>query len=405
MNKTEPHPFSTSASACPSAAQLRAFAMASLESQSMDRIEQHVCQCDPCLRSLEACDEDSDVLIQALASLPATADDEPAFQSLQSTLMVHGECVDLGGSPTASFAQTISAVTDEVPDQIGGYQLLELIGQGATGAVFRARHLKLDRIVAIKVLNARYVGQDPQAVRRFREEMRAVGQLEHEHIVRATDAGEADGRHFLVMEYVDGIDASRLLRQTGPLRVADACEIVRQAAMALEFAHQHNMVHRDVKPSNLLFSFEGRVKLLDLGLVRNDNATANGSDAWQSSIPHGTADYMAPEQWTHFADVDARADIYALGCTLYKLLTGKPVYPRSAGLRRENGSALIRARSIGSTRTAGRPAGTAEDHQPDGGETCRRSIRIRCRSCRTIDVVHSGITPRGTRRKSRVTAR
>jgi hypothetical protein len=139
------------------------------------------------------------------------------------------------------------------------------------------------------------------------------------------------------MEYVDGIDASRLLRLTGPLRVADACEIVRQAAIALQFAHEHNMVHRDVKPSNLLFSFEGQVKLLDLGLVRHDNLAAELGDAWQESIPHGTADYMPPEQWTEFASVDARADIYALGCTLYKLLTGKPVYPRP---RRDYGAAM-----------------------------------------------------------------
>ena len=313
---------------CPSREQLRAFSQASLHRELMDSIEQHLCQCERCMSELDAWEEESDALIRALAALPSGPDDEPAFQALQTALLSSGERVDLGDSPTASFVETIHAETNEVPDQIGGYRLLALIGQGATGAVFRARHLKLDRIVAIKVLNRQYVGHDSQAVRRFRQEMRAVGQLDHAHIVRATDAGEADGRHFLVMEYVDGIDASRLLRLTGPLRVADACEIARQAATALDVAHQHNMVHRDVKPSNLLFSYDGQVKLLDLGLVRNDTSATDAGDAWQTNVPHGTADYMPPEQWTQFAAVDTRADIYALGCTLYKLLTGKPVYPR-----------------------------------------------------------------------------
>ena len=314
---------------CPSADQLRAFSdgLFALRVDGRDRAARRPVR--RVLAHLEDWDEESDALIQALAALPSGPEDEPAFQTLQSTLLDMWRASGSGRlSRRPALRRVITAEADEVPDQIGGYQLLELIGQGATGAVFRACHLKLDRIVAIKVLNARYVGHDSQAVRRFRAEMRAVGQLDHAHIVRATDAGEADGRHFLVMDYVDGIDASRLLPLTGPLRVADACEIVRQAATALQFAHQHNMVHRDVKPSNLLFSYDGHVKLLDLGLVRNDNAATDADDAWQANLPHGTADYMPPEQWTHFAGVDAAADIYALGCTLYKLLTGKPVYPR-----------------------------------------------------------------------------
>jgi serine/threonine protein kinase len=294
----------------------------------MDAVEQHIAHCEHCLSAVEAWDEQSDVLVQALATLPSVPEDEPAFQSLHAALLSHCESIPLADCPTASYAPAGSEVTDEVPELLGGYQLLELLGQGATGAVFRARHIKLDRIVAMKVLNARYVGYDARAVRRFHEEMRAVGQLDHPHIVRATDAGESDGRHFLVMEYVDGIDASRLLRRTGPLRVADACEIVCQAALGLHAAHQHRLVHRDVKPSNLFFTYEGAVKILDLGLVRSEQPSTDHPQLWQTDIPHGTADYMPPEQWTHFSSVDRRADIYALGCTLYKLLTGKPPYPR-----------------------------------------------------------------------------
>jgi serine/threonine protein kinase len=313
---------------CPSAEQLRAFSTAALAAESMDAIELHVTQCDRCLTSLEACDQDSDELIQALAALPSGPDDEPAFQSLQASLLSAGESGSPADRPTATYPhpRATRIGPEGWPDELGGYQLQALIGQGGTGAVFRARHLKLDRIVAIKVLNARYMGHAPRAIERFQQEMRAVGRLDHPHIVRATDAGEDAGHHFLVMEYVEGIDASRLLRLVGPLRLADACEIVRQAALALQFAHQHNMVHRDVKPSNLLFSFDGQIKLLDLGLARHDSSAPElGADA-QSNTPHGTADYMSPEQWTNFAAVDARADIYSLGCTLYKLLAGKSVY-------------------------------------------------------------------------------
>jgi serine/threonine protein kinase len=323
---------------CPSAQQLRAFSAAQLPRDVMDAVEHHVGRCDACLSALEKWDEDSDVLIQALAALPSNPDDEAEFQHLQIQLLVttsHQADID---QPTTTYAPTgKTRDTEESPDRLGGYQLLELIGQGATGAVFRAKHVKLDRMVAIKVLNSHCVGHDSQAVRRFQHEMRAVGQLNHAHIVRATDAGEDSGRHYLVMEYVEGIDASRLLKMVGPLRVADACEIARQAALALDFAHRHDMVHRDVKPSNLLFSFDGHVRLLDLGLVRNDRQESEAANAWQINAPHGTAEYMPPEQWTRFADVDARADIYSLGCTLYKLLTGEPLFP---GLRGNYAAAM-----------------------------------------------------------------
>jgi serine/threonine protein kinase len=325
MNRTTPLPMTVG---CPSAEQLRAFAVAGLPHDCMDVIELHVVHCESCMNRLESWDEQSDALVQALATLPSGADDELAFQNLQSELLSTREPMVGPDSPTVSFANTLTATAGELPEQIGGYRLLSLIGRGATGAVYRARHLKLDRIVAVKVLNTGCVGHDPQAVQRFQLEMRAVGQLDHPNIVRATDAGEEGGYHYLVMDYVEGIDVSRLLRLVGPLRVADACEIVRQAAVALQFAHEHKMVHRDIKPSNLLFTFAGQIKLLDLGLVRNDGQPAELGALWQASIPHGTADYMPPEQWTNFADADARADIYSLGCTLYKLLSGQPVYPR-----------------------------------------------------------------------------
>src|SRR5262249_22734199 len=137
------------------------------------------------------------------------------------------------------------------PGQLREYQLLGKLGGGGMGDVYRAVHTRLDRVVALKVL-APHRTADPAAVARFRREMKAVGQLGHPHIVQATDAGEVDGTHFLVMEYVAGPDLARLLRAVGRLAVADACEAVRQAAVGLHHAHERGLVHRDVKPSNLL---------------------------------------------------------------------------------------------------------------------------------------------------------
>jgi hypothetical protein len=192
------------------------------------------------------------------------------------------------------------------------------------GAVYRAVHSKLGKSVALKILTRQKLG-DEQAVSRFHREMKAVGQLSHPNIVQATDAGEADGCHFLVMEYVAGADAARLLRRGGPMSVANACEIVRQGALGLECAHRGGIVHRDVKPSNLLVGADGGVKVADLGLALSGVPLADGT-ATTSHLVLGSIDYMAPEQCDDPHAVDARADLYALGCTLYHMLAGQPPF-------------------------------------------------------------------------------
>ena len=153
--------------------------------------------------------------------------------------------------------------------------------------------------------------------------MKAVGQLDHKHIVRAMDAGEAEGRHYLAMEYVEGLDLSKILDRIGPLAVADACEIVRQVAVGLRAADERGLIHRDIKPSNLMLTPDGQIKILDLGLaVFETERTPEGETTAYGQIV-GTPDYIAPEQINDAHSVDARADIYSLGCTLYKLLTGQ----------------------------------------------------------------------------------
>jgi serine/threonine protein kinase/CHAT domain-containing protein/tetratricopeptide (TPR) repeat protein len=207
--------------------------------------------------------------------------------------------------------------------RLGQYEIHELLGKGGMGDVYCARHVALGKLVALKVLKPDCM--DEMAVARFKQEIRAVGRLDHPNIVVAHDAGKTDGRHYLVMEYVDGLDLARLVERHGALSVPDACEAVRQAAVGLQHAYERGLVHRDVKPSNLILGRDGRVRLLDLGLARSfgdapaDTLTAQGALL-------GTADYLAPEQWEQPSAADIRADIYSLGCTLYHLLVGHPPF-------------------------------------------------------------------------------
>jgi hypothetical protein len=230
------------------------------------------------------------------------------------------------GSPPA-LPQASPAADWLENGRLGQYEVFEKLGQGGMGAVYRARHVELGKFVALKVLPADRMHE--VSVARFKREVRAVGQLEHPNIVAAHDAGQFRGIHYLVMTLVDGCDLGRLVAIERQLRIADACEVARQAAAGLQHAADHGLVHRDVKPSNLMLARDGVVKLLDLGLVRTSgDAPADALTGTGALL--GTADYLAPEQWERPGAVDARADIYGLGCTLYHLLTGHPPFAGDA---------------------------------------------------------------------------
>ena len=239
-----------------------------------------------------------------------------------------------GCDPSLAAAGVPDAAQPEpsLPASIREYKLLSMLGQGGMGTVYKALHTKLDKVVALKVLAANRM-QD-SFVQRFEREMKAIGKLEHPNIVRAMDAGEVDGQHYLVMELVDGVDLSQLLKDFGPLSIANASELIRQTAIGLQEAHEHSMVHRDIKPSNLMLARVAggrqspRVKILDMGLaLLDEQQLPEQRELTGQGQLMGTLDYMAPEQGLDAHDVDIRADIYALGASLYKLLTGKAIYP------------------------------------------------------------------------------
>lgn len=208
------------------------------------------------------------------------------------------------------------------------YVILDQIGAGGMGQVFKAEHRSMKRLVALKMIAPKLL-DSPEAVKRFHREGRAAAKLLHPNIIVAHDAREHAGRHCLIMEYVDGQDLGVTVKEQGPLPLGTSVDYAIQAALGLAYAHEQGIVHRDIKPGNLLLDKRGSVKILDMGLARLDDTTEDEHDSDRltgSSQMMGTCDYMAPEQAMDTHNIDHRADIYSLGCTLYRLLTGKRPY-------------------------------------------------------------------------------
>lgn len=253
-------------------------------------------------------------------------------------------------SPVETTARTATTTTPPPADfntkRLGGYELLRKLGQGGMGSVFLARQLSLDRHVALKVLLGEFA-DDPQFVARFIREAYAAAQLTHHNVVQIHDIGAEQRTHFFSMEFVEGSTLASLIHKQGPLDAETAVSHVLQAARGLKFAHEHGLIHRDVKPENLLLNRHGIVKVADLGLVKTaqrDKApapAASGSpddrnwyadDTTQLNVSMGTPAYMPPEQATDAHNVDVRADIYSLGCTLYALVVGHPPFSGKTAL-------------------------------------------------------------------------
>jgi serine/threonine protein kinase len=208
-----------------------------------------------------------------------------------------------------------------------GYTLLGVLGRGGMAIVYKARQLSTKRLVAVKVIDRR-LADDGEVVARFRQEQALGARLCHPNLIAVYEAGRAAGRPYLVMELVEGDNLEEFLSRSGPMPVAEACEVIRQAALGLQHLHEHGLVHRDVKPSNLILTTDGKVKVFDLGLARHLLKPDAGERITLHGQFLGTPDYVAPEQCTDPHAVDIRADVYGLGCTLYELLAGQPPFAR-----------------------------------------------------------------------------
>ena len=301
-----------------------------LSEEAMHAVSNHLETCEQCNRQVVEIESDGQRML-----LPNHSDDldvytnEDACQQLLETV------------PKLLEPRSESSVTQEPfePFEIGDYQVEALIKHGGMGSVFRAIHKRLNRAVAIKLLPTSLI-PDHQAIARFKREMQAIGSLVHPNVVIAHDAGEVDGRYYLVMELLEGRDLSWCSSKLGPMPMAEACEIVRQAAIGLEYVHQQGMIHRDIKPSNLMLVKSTRdaqdsttavVKILDLGLARLDSSSIASNGVTSTGQCVGTIEYMAPEQAVNSRDVDIRADVYGLGATLFRCLAGHAPRTVSAG--------------------------------------------------------------------------
>jgi hypothetical protein len=229
------------------------------------------------------------------------------------------------GTPKAPSLSPAFPFPPVVFPDLPGYEILGETGRGGMGIVYKARQLSSQRLVAIKVVPYAGVSQ-PQVIARFHQERLLAARLAHPNLVAAHGGGGVAGLPYFVMEYVEGTGLDALVRQLGPLPVAEACEVVRQAALGLQHTHEHGLVHRDVKPSNLMLTPFGLVKVLDLGLARLVNESGQQGQITSPGQFLGTLDYVAPEQCDNSHAVDIRADIYGLGCTLYHLLAGEPPF-------------------------------------------------------------------------------
>jgi serine/threonine protein kinase len=287
-------------------------------------IDAHLHACGACRSLFDALHPDRlHALLQGTVATPAPTESTPA-----GTPPTEAETLP----PDVSVPRPDAGIPAELADH-PRYRVLELLGSGGMGRVYKAEHRLMERLVALKVINRTYM-DNPAAVDRFRREVKTAARLSHPNIVAAFDAEQVQDCHFLVMEFVEGQSLDRFVQQHGRLPVAEACDYMRQAALGLQHAWERGMVHRDIKPQNLMRTPDGQIKVLDFGLARFLAEGKSGSALTQFGMVMGTPDYIAPEQAHDSRAADTRSDIYSLGCTFYYLLAGRVPFPEGSMLQK-----------------------------------------------------------------------
>jgi serine/threonine protein kinase/WD40 repeat protein len=310
----------------PTPKQLIAFGLGRLSEVETAGIRAHLAACPACRALLEGSEAPTPPPPPTVSGTLANPSNGPTPAPI----------ADVSEAPTPPpFPTAASSALDNLPalKDHPRYRVLELLGVGGMGAVFKAEHRLMERVVALKVISRSLV-ESPTAIQRFRQEVRAAARLAHPNIVTAYDAEQVGDLHFLVMEFVEGTSLAHAIPRKARLPVVYACEFIRQAALGLQHAFELGMVHRDIKPQNLMLTPKNRIKILDFGLARFVSEHSTGAGLTVQGVVMGTPDYIAPEQADDARQADIRADIYSLGCTLYFLLTGQPPFPKGTAMQK-----------------------------------------------------------------------
>lgn len=315
----------------PNRSELESFVNGQLSDDEQRRVEDHVVDCAACCDTLRSIPHDIEVermrMVDAASSLGETMERPAVGEPAVDESMAGGP---LSGGVAIPSQLAIPIELVEHPR----YRIVKQLGAGGMGVVYQAEHRLMERRVALKIINAKFVNSEV-AIERFRLEVKAAARLSHRNIVAAFDAEQAGDSHFLVMEFIDGVSLSELVRRRGKLSVLHACNYVSQVAHGLQHAYENGMVHRDIKPQNLMRTPKGTIKILDFGLARfarQQTEKADETGLTGNNVALGTPDYIAPEQARDSRNADIRADIYSLGCTLYYLLAGRVPFPNGSAL-------------------------------------------------------------------------